>query len=125
MHRPGRKDSVPHREGRHRRVESWGWQSVHEAAELPKVMERMRASISTSAPFEMTFPLRSGRGEYQKVTRWLGTSTDVEELNRAKEALRLSEQRFRVALKNSCAAVFNLDRDLRYTGYTTRSLIYP
>ncbi|MGO9306727.1 MAG: PAS domain-containing protein [Candidatus Korobacteraceae bacterium] len=110
-------------------MEGWGWQSVHDAAALPKVMERWRASIATSEPFDMVYPLRSGRGEYRaflarvspiknssgEVLRWFGTNTDVEEQKRAEEALRLSEERFRVALKNSRVAVFNLDRDLRYT----------
>ncbi|MFI5113578.1 MAG: PAS domain S-box protein [Terriglobales bacterium] len=40
---------------------------------------------------------------------------DITERKRTEEALRLSEERFRVALKNSPTAVFNLDRNLRYT----------
>jgi PAS domain S-box-containing protein len=38
-----------------------------------------------------------------------------EQRKRTEEALRQSEERFRVALKNSPITVFNLDRDLRYT----------
>jgi formate hydrogenlyase transcriptional activator len=40
---------------------------------------------------------------------------DVTERKRAEEALRQSEQRFRVALTGSPIKVFNQDRDLRYT----------
>jgi len=38
-----------------------------------------------------------------------------EQRKRTEEALRQSEERFRVALKNSPITVFNQDRDLRYT----------
>src|SRR5271156_2763985 len=53
------------------------------------------------------------KGEQQ---RWhMGLVEDVTERKRAEEALRQSEERFRVALKNSPITVFNQDRDLRYT----------
>jgi PAS domain S-box-containing protein len=42
------------------------------------------------------------------------TAAEIER-KRADETLRQSEERFRVALKNSPTAVFNQDRDLRYT----------
>jgi len=42
------------------------------------------------------------------------TAAEIER-KRTEEALRQSEERFRVALKNSPIAVYNLDRDLRYT----------
>ena len=40
---------------------------------------------------------------------------DVTERRRVEEALRVSEERFRVALKESPVVVFNQDRELRYT----------
>ena len=42
------------------------------------------------------------------------TAAEIER-KRNEEALRQSEERFRVAIKNSPTAVFNQDRDLRYT----------
>ncbi|HYD52081.1 MAG TPA: ATP-binding protein [Gemmatimonadaceae bacterium] len=70
----------------------WGWQSVHDPSTLPSVIERWQASITTGAPFEMTFPLRGVDGVFRafltravplrdaagRVTRWFGTNTDVE-----------------------------------------------
>jgi formate hydrogenlyase transcriptional activator len=45
----------------------------------------------------------------------MGLVEDITERKSTEEALRDSEERFRVALKNSPIAVFNQDRDLRYT----------
>src|SRR5208282_705326 len=54
-----------------------------------------------------------GKGEK---SRWhMGLVEDITERKRTEEALRQSEERFRVALKNSPIAVFNQDRNLRYT----------
>lgn len=75
-------------------MEGWGWQSVHDPDELPKVMERWQASITTEEPFDMTFPLRGADGVFRpfltrviplknaagRVQQWFGTNTDVSEL---------------------------------------------
>ncbi len=54
-----------------------------------------------------------GQGEEQ---RWhMGLVEDITDRKLTEEALRQSDERFRVALKNSPIAVFNQDRDLRYT----------
>jgi formate hydrogenlyase transcriptional activator len=47
--------------------------------------------------------------------RLQGILRDMTELKRAEEILRQSEERFRVALKDSPITVFSQDRDLRYT----------
>jgi PAS domain S-box-containing protein len=43
-------------------MEGWGWQSVHDPEELPKVLERWNQSIATGTPFDMEFPLRGADG---------------------------------------------------------------
>jgi len=83
-------------------VQGWGWQSVHDPEELPRVLERWRDSIVTGTPFEMVFPLRAADGTFRlfltrvapvrdstgTVVRWFGTSTDIDEQKHIEEALR-------------------------------------
>jgi PAS domain S-box-containing protein len=45
----------------------------------------------------------------------LSVIRDITERNRLEEALRISEERFRVALQNSPVVVFHQDQELRYT----------
>ncbi len=68
-----------------------GWQAVHDPVVLPAFITRWQASLESGDPFEMTFPLRAGSGEYRpfltraapirdghgRVFRWFGTNTDV------------------------------------------------
>ena len=95
-------------------MEGWGWQSVHDPAVLPKVMECWKTSIATSEPFEMLFPLRSAHGEFRafltrgspvkdasgKVLRWFGTNTDVDKQKQTEEALRDSQERMAAVMEN-------------------------
>ena len=92
-------------------VEGWGWQSVHDPETLPRVLEQWKRSLATGEPFEMVFPLRGADGRFRRfltrvlplkdaqgrVVQWFGTCTDVDELKRAEEALRESEQRLSLA----------------------------
>jgi PAS domain S-box-containing protein len=52
------------------------------------------------------------------------TASEIER-KRTEEALRQSEERFRVALKHSPIAVFNQDRDMRYTWVYNSQLPLP
>lgn len=96
----------------------WGWQSLHDPAVLPAVIERWTASINTGEPFEMTFPLRSAEGKFRafltrvvpvrdtsgRVIRWFGTNTDVE----SERASRARVERLQ-SLTEALAATRTLD----------------
>ena len=93
-------------------MKGWGWQTVHDPAVLPLVVERWTASINSRQPFEMEFPLRSAAGDFQwfltrvnpvfdehgAVVRWFGTNTNVDRVKRAeadRERLLTSEKEAR------------------------------
>src|SRR5215213_2565502 len=77
-------------------MEGWGWQSVHDPAVLPTVLERWKGAIATGEPFEMVFPLKGADGVFRpfltrvqplkdeqgRITRWFGTNTDISEQHR-------------------------------------------
>ena len=87
-------------------MEGWGWQSVHNPAILPAVVEKWSHSIRTGTPFDMEFPLRGADGAFRwfltrvnplrddhgNIVRWFGTNTDVDEVRRVTEALREETQ---------------------------------
>ena len=91
-------------------MERWGWQSVHDPLELPRVVEQWKHSITEGEAFEMTFPLRGADGLFRQfltrivpvlgadgnVVRWVGTNTEFDSENSVKEALAVSEAKFRV-----------------------------
>ena len=83
-------------------MEGWGWQSVHDPAVLPKVMEKWTGAIAAGEPFEMEFPLRRADGQFRdfltrgqplkeaagKVMQWFGTNTDITVQKEAEHNLR-------------------------------------
>lgn len=87
-------------------MEGWGWESVHDLTELPRVKTLWQHSINTGKPFEMTFPLRGVDGVYRpflthcvpdldeagRVMHWFGTNTDLSVIKRAEEALLTTEK---------------------------------
>ncbi|MGU3657517.1 MULTISPECIES: PAS domain-containing protein [unclassified Methylobacterium] len=101
----------------------WGWQAVHDPAELPRVKAVWAAAIATGEPFEMVFPLRGADGVFRpfltrivplrdatgRVARWFGVNTEIGAQARAEAALRASEGRLRRAQEAGGVGVFTID----------------
>ncbi len=103
----------------------WGWQSVHDPAILPDVLERWTACIAAGEAFEMTFPLKGADGVFRpfltrvtplkkhdgRVLRWFGNNTDVSAQHKIEAALEESESYVRLLLHSSAEAFYAVDRD--------------
>ena len=88
-------------------MEGWGWQKVHDPNMLPEVMKLWKHSIETGEKFQMTFPLKSKKGEFHpfftlvsplkndsgKVIQWFGSNTDVTELQKVQDELSETNHR--------------------------------
>ncbi len=110
----------------------WGWQSVHDPDELPKVLERWRGSLATGTAFDMVFPLKGKDGQFRpfltrvapikddkgQVVRWFGTNTDVT------EQLQMAEQ-LRQSVADMSEADHRKDEFLAMLGHELRNPLAP
>ena len=101
----------------------WGWQSVHDPAWLPRVVELWKRSLASGEPFQMTFPLRGKDGRFRpfftlvaplkdaegKVLQWFGTNTDVSPLREAEEDRHKTEERLRLATDAGSIGIWEWD----------------
>ena len=104
-------------------MEGWGWMSVHDPKELPRVVELWKRSLESDQPFQMTFPLRGRDGLYRpfftmvaplrdehgRVLQWFGTNTDVSELADANRRLREAQERLRIAILAGNIGIWDWD----------------
>ncbi|WP_263379253.1 ATP-binding protein [Granulicella paludicola] len=109
----------------HEDMQGWGWQSVHDPAVLPTVVERWTYSIKTHMPFEMVFPLRGADGIFRSfmtrvvpirdeagtVLHWSGTNTEIDELERTRISLQSNEAILNRVLTATSDAVVSVNRD--------------
>ncbi|MFA6071524.1 MAG: ATP-binding protein [Janthinobacterium sp.] len=95
-----------------------GWSIAYDAQHLPSMLQAWKTALRDGTPFEMEFPIRGADGQYRwfltranpvrdrggQLLRWFGTSTDVDQVKRAQEALR-DETRVLELLNNTGAAL--------------------
>lgn len=90
----------------------WGWKGAIHPDDLPCILGAFHEAVKLEQPFEVEGRFRRNDGEFRwflvrgsplrdasgKVVRWCGTNTDIDDRKRAEEALRESEQSFRLIL---------------------------
>jgi PAS domain S-box-containing protein len=110
-------------------AQGWLWDKYIHREDLGRLLQCWRSAIARGVPYEMEYRARSHDGSFrwflsraspsrdsaQRIVRWYGADTEIHELREAREALILSEQRFRVALQDREFFVFTQDAELRYT----------
>ena len=106
-------------------MEGWKWQSVHDPAVLPAVLSRWRDAIALVQPFEMEFPLRGADGTFRnfltrvqpmrdsegRLVQWFGTNTDIDQLKRVEQSLRVTQTRLESTLEASSVGTWTWDID--------------
>lgn len=84
-----------------------GWEQVLHPDHVARMSEHLRRAVETGAPWEDTVPIQGVDGDYRwfltravpirndegRVVRWLGTSTDITERQRAERRLRDADRR--------------------------------
>jgi PAS domain S-box-containing protein len=104
-------------------MEGWGWQIVHHPETLPGVLRKWKESLAKGKPFEMMFPLLGKDGRYRqfltrglpvfnserKLVQWLGTNTDISELEIAEKKLEEVQRKLNIALDNGDIGIWERD----------------
>jgi PAS domain S-box-containing protein len=121
----------------------WGWQAVHDPAELPRVLASWKASLAKGEPWDETFPLRRHDGAMRwhlsramplrdhrnRVVRWFGTNTDITDRREMEEALKDADRRkdeflamLGHELRNPLAGIVNGVQVLKMVGGGTQDV---
>jgi PAS domain S-box-containing protein len=83
-----------------------GWQRYNHPDEVPEIERRWRAAMEAGAPFEMELRYRRRDGIYRwmlsrvvpvrdeagRVSRWVGSAVDIEDMKQSEERLRQAER---------------------------------
>ncbi|NMH60981.1 hybrid sensor histidine kinase/response regulator [Alteromonas ponticola] len=88
-------------------VTGWKWTELHEPKYLPMVLSTYKRCLQSGETFELSFPLRSASGEYRtfftratplrdeagKIMQWLGTNTDIHDIENVQKELQAANRR--------------------------------
>lgn len=99
-----------------------GWNGMFHPDDQEKAWARWRHSLETGEPYEIEYRLRHHTGEYRwtlgralpvrddagRITRWIGTCTDIDQAKRAAEQNELLSRELSHRIKNIFAVISGL-----------------
>ena len=108
-------------------MQGWGWQSVHDPSELPRVVETIKVSFASGDPWDCTFPLRRHDGAFRwhlsrmlpvkdeqgQVVLWFGSNTDVDDQKQVEDALRKAKEAAEAATRAKAEFLANMSHEIR------------
>ena len=98
------------------------WAGLFHPEDQEKAWELWEHSLSTGEPYEVEYRLRNNEGEYQwtlgralpvrdeagRITRWIGTCTDINEVKKAAERNEILRRELSHRIKNIFAVIAGL-----------------
>jgi PAS domain S-box-containing protein len=110
-------------------AQQFGWMKRLPPEDADPTLKKWLHSIEAGQPWDSECRILGTDGQFHailtrglpvrnpdgRITNWVGINLDIDSRKRLEEALRQSEERFRIALQHSPIAVFQQDGDLRYT----------
>ena len=100
-----------------------GWHQAVHPNDLPQVQAQWNQSLETGQSYECEYRMRNAAGGYEwmlsraepfrdasgRVTRWFGTSTNIDAQRKAEDALRRLEKQHRLALDATGLGTWSID----------------
>jgi diguanylate cyclase (GGDEF)-like protein/PAS domain S-box-containing protein len=104
----------------------FGWIDAVHPDDIGATLERWRQVLASGEPIDIDYRLRRADGKYRwvrvraaprrdaagRIVRWYGTLEDIDEHRRNQDALRQSEERFRLAAQAARLGIWDYDPEL-------------
>lgn len=105
------------------------WIDIFHPDDRERTSKIWRHSLDTGEPYEIEYRVRHRSGQYRwtlgralpvrdekgAIVRWMGTCTDIHEQKMAQDALRQSEQKFRLLYENAPIGITHINLEGRWT----------